>query len=250
MTASPASLADSVTSKPKHTLFYVGMGCFAILFTLTAFAPGLVDTRTRLAPLTPLVALHGAAFLSWLLLFLAQTILAREGKIALHRRLGTLSVILAVAMVVLGYQITIGMARRGYDLSGNLAARSDPLAAMAFPLLDIVMFASLYFVAWLFRRRPAVHKRLMLLTVVAALMPAPVADLLGHFSFFHDKLYLIPVLVGVFLALSGVYDWIALRRVHPVSLWVPLCIFALENVCAAVVIPTHAWHAFAARLVR
>lgn len=90
----------------------------------------------------------------------------------------------------------------------------------------------------------------MLLAVVAALMPASITHFLGHFSFFHDKLYLIPVLVGVFLASSGVYDWIAHRRVHPVSLWVPLFIFALENVCAAVVIPSHAWHAFAARLVQ
>ena len=250
MTASSASLAGSVKAKSRHTWFYVGMGCFVIVFAIAGFGPGLVNTRTRLAPLTPIVALHGAVFFSWLLLFLAQTLLVREGKIAVHQCLGTLSAILAVAMVLLGYQVAITMARRGYDLSGNLAARTDPLAAIAFPLLDIVMFAVLFLAAMLFRRRPATHKRLMLLAVVAALMPAPIADLLGHFSFFHDKPYLTPVLVGAFLAASAAYDWIALRRVHPVSLWVPLFIFALENVCAAVVVPSRAWHVFAARLIR
>ena len=250
MTSSRVSFSNTVSANSRHKWFYFGMGCFAILFTVAAFAPGLVETKTRLASLTPLVALHGAAFFLWLLLFLAQTILVRQGKIAVHRRLGMLSAILAGTMVVLGYEVTVAMARRGYDLSGNLAARSDPLAAIAFPLLDIVMFASLYFAAWLFRHRPAVHKRLALLTVVAALIPAPIADLTGHFSFFHDKLYLTPVLVGAFLASSAVYDWIALRRFHPVSLWVPLFIFGVENVCAAVLIPSHAWHAFAARLVR
>lgn len=249
MTASPAPLASSVTAKSRHTWFYVGSGCFAIVFTIAAFSPGLVDTGTRLAPLTPMLALHGVIFFSWLLLFLAQTMLVREGKIAIHRQLGMFSVILAVAMVVVGYHITIAMARRGFDLSGNLAARTDPLAAIAFPLLDLVLFTSLYTAAYLFRRRSAVHKRLMLLTVLAALVPAPVADLVGHFSFFHDKLYLTPLLVGVFLVLSAVYDRIALRRIHPVSLWVPLFIFALENVWAAVVIPSRAWHAFAARLI-
>lgn len=250
MTVPRASLIRSAIAKPKHTLFYVGVSCLAIVFTVAAFAPGLIDTGTRISPLTPLVALHGVVFFGWLLLFLAQTMLVREGKVAIHQRLGMLSAILAMTMVLLGYQVAITMARRGYDLSGNLDAQIDPLAAIAFPLLDIVMFASLYLAAWLFRRRPAVHKRLMLLTVVAALMPAPVADFLGHFSFFHDKHYLTPVLVAIFLASSAAYDWIALRRIHPVSLWVPLFIFTVENVCATVVIPSRAWHAFAASLVR
>lgn len=250
MTASQAPVVGSVATGPKQPWFYVGMSCLAIVFTLAAFAPGLIDSETRLAPLTPMVALHGAVFFFWLLLFLTQTMLVRKGNIAVHKRLGTVSAVLAVIMVLLGYHVAIAMARRGYDLSGNLDARTDPLAAVAFPLLDVVMFAGLYLAAFLFRRRPAVHKRLMLLTVVAALMPAPVADLLGHFSFFHGKQYLTPVLVGIFLASSAIYDWIVLHRVHPVSLWVPLFIFALENVCAAAVFPGRAWHAFAARLVR
>jgi hypothetical protein len=250
MTVSRTSLTDLQPAMSRSRWFYVGMGWFAIAFAVVAFAPGLLDTGARLAPLTPMVALHGAVFFLWLLLFAAQAMLVRKRQVAVHQRLGMLSAILAVTMVLLGYHITIAMAQRGYDLSGNLAARTDPLVAIAFPLLDIVMFASLYLAAWLSRRRPAVHKRLMLFAVVAALMPAPVADLLGHFSFFHDKLYLTPVLVGAFLAPSAVYDWVTLRRIHPVSLWVPLFIFALENACATVVIPSSAWRAFAARLIR
>ena len=250
MTTSQASLTDALTAKSKHVWFYAGMGCLAIAFTIAGFAPGLIDTQARLAPLTPVLAIHGAVFFAWLLLFLAQTMLIQAGKIAVHRRLGMSSAILAAAMVVLGYWITIAMARRGYDLSGDLAARSDPAAAIAFPLLDIAMFASLYVAACLFRRQPAVHKRLMLLAVVAGLMPASVTHLLGHFSFFQDKLFLTPVLVGAFLAASAAYDRIALHRIHPVSLWVPLFVFALENVYFAVVIPSRAWHAFAAKLMR
>jgi len=39
-------------------------------------------------------------------------------------------------------------------------------------LLDIAMFAVLFVAAYLYRRRSAIHKRLMLLAVFGGLMPA------------------------------------------------------------------------------
>ncbi|HWG21300.1 MAG TPA: hypothetical protein VG225_12285 [Terracidiphilus sp.] len=197
-----------------------------------------------------MLAVHGIVFFAWLLIFLTQSILVRTKKLAIHRRCGMLSAILAAAMVVLGYQTTIAMARRGFDLSGDLEIRSDPLAGIAFPLLDIAMFAVLFVAAYLYRHRSAIHKRLMLLAVFGGLMPAPIAHLTGHYAFFHDKPLLTPLIVGAFLAVSATYDRIALHRIHPVSLWVALAIFVLDNLCFALVMPSAAWHAFASRLVR
>jgi small neutral amino acid transporter SnatA (MarC family) len=99
--------------KAGGTWFYVGMAIFAILFSIAAFGPSLMQTSQRPGPLTALLAAHGAVFFTWLLFFLAQSMLARTGRLALHRQLGMLSAILAAAMVVLGYQVTIEMARRG-----------------------------------------------------------------------------------------------------------------------------------------
>lgn len=90
------------------------------------------------------------------------------------------------------------MGRRGYDLSGEVGARSDPLALMAFPLLDTLMFAVLFLAAYLYRHR----------------------------------------------------DRIKLRRIYPVSSWAALAILLLDNLCFAVVVPSGAWHAVAAWLVR
>jgi hypothetical protein len=152
---------------------------------------------------------------------------------------------------VLGYQTTIAMGRRGYDLSGDLVgARSDPLAAMAFPLLYTLMFAVLFMAGYLYRRRSAVHKRLMLLALTGALMPSPIAHLTGHFALLRDKGFLTPLMVGMFLAAGAIYDRIKLRRIHPVSLWIAFGIFLLDNLCFAVVMPSRAWHAFAAWLIR
>ena len=91
--------------------------------------------------------------------------------------MGMWSAILAAALVVLGYQTIIAMGRRGYDLSGDAGVRSDPLAGMAFPLLDTTMFAVLFLAAYLYRHRSAIHKRLMLLAVTGALMPSPITHL-------------------------------------------------------------------------
>lgn len=250
MTTAPPALVSSSVVKAEGKWFYVGMAAFAILFSIAAFAPSLMQTSGRPGPLTGLPAVHGAVFLAWLLLFLAQSILARTGKLGLHRQLGIWSAILAVAMVVLGYQVTIQMAQRGFDLSGDLAIRSDPLAAIAFPLLDIAMFALLFAAAYLFRHHSAIHKRLMLLAVFGGLMPAPIAHLTGHYGFFHDKPLLTPLIVGAFLAVSAMHDRIAGRRIHPVSIWVALAIFIADNLCAVVVMPNPAWHAVASRLVR
>jgi hypothetical protein len=246
----PSALESSFSAKPQREWFYPSMAVFAMLFCIAAFGPSVAYTAARPGPLSGMLAVHGIIYFTWLLIFCAQAILVKAGKLALHRRLGTLSAIVAAVMVVQGYQTTIAMARRGFDVSGDLAIQSDPLAATAFPLLDIAMFAGLVVAAYLYRRRPAIHKRLMLLAIFGGLMPAPIAHLTGHFGFFRDKPILTPVIVGAFLAVSAIHDRIATRRIHPVSLWVALVLFALDNFCAAVVLPSAAWHLFASRLVR
>jgi hypothetical protein len=250
MTAAPTTLSASSTVKPAGKSFYASMAVIAMLFCVAAFGPSMTHTAGRNGRLTAMLAAHGIVFFAWLLVFLTQSILAGIGRLDLHRRLGALSAILALMMVFLGYYTTIAMGRRGFDLSGDLAVRSDPLAAMAFPLLDILMFAVLFAAAYLYRHRSAIHKRLMLLAVFGALMPAPVAHLTGHFALFQDKGFLTPVIIAAFLAACGIHDRITLHRLHPVSLWIALTIFILDNLCFAVVMPSAAWHTLAARLIQ
>lgn len=249
MTVTSATTPVSVHSPAAEGRFYVGMGVFTLLFCVAAFGPSIVSTESRQGPFTPLLAIHGVVFFLWLLLFIAQSILAGTGNLVLHRWMGMWSAFLATALVVVGYQTTIAMGRRGYDLSGDVAARSDPLAAMAFPLLDLFMFAALFLAAYLYRRRGAIHKRLMLLAVTGALVPSPVAHLTGHFAFLRDKGFLTPLLLLAFLSAGAVHDRVNLRRIHPVSLWIAIAIFVLDNLWFAFIVPSGAWHSFAAWLM-
>lgn len=231
--------------------FYVGMGVFALAFSMAAFGPSIANPAHRLGPITSLLALHSVALTAWLVLFIAQAILAQTRKLALHRRLGVSSILLAAALVILGFKVTIAMGRRGYDLAGDIAgARSDSLAAMAFPLLDVFLFMSLFLAALLYRHRSAIHKRLMLLVLTGALMPAPITHFTGHYVLLRDKGFLTPLIIAAFLAAGPIHDRIALQRIHPVFLWLPLAIFLLEITWAIFVVPSASWHALASWLVR
>lgn len=154
-------------------LFFLGMGIAILLLVFLGFAPswflrGIMDSGGRpLSPLTPLILAHGVAFTAWNLLFIAQAGLISARRPQWHRTLGAATVALAVVMVVLGVQVSIGQAARA---SGP--PDLDPLSWAAVPLLDMVTFSTL--VAWGYARRrdPQAHKRLMLSATLLMLQPS------------------------------------------------------------------------------
>ena len=157
--------------------FYVSSAIVALVVAMVAFAPGLLDASSRRGPLTPLAALHSATFTGWLILYLTQTLLASRGNLRLHRRLGVAGAVLAPVMMVVGYQTTIEMVRRGFDLSGDLERLGPIMLNTSFQILGMPIFGGLVLAALLYRRRPDIHKRLMWLTIPAALIGAPVAHI-------------------------------------------------------------------------
>jgi hypothetical protein len=90
-------------------------------------------------------------------------------------------------MLGVGYATAIAMGRRGFDLSGDLNAAADPLGVLVLPLGDLVSFGILVTAALCYRRRPEVHKRLMLLATSGALMAAPLAHLIAKFPDFAKR---------------------------------------------------------------
>jgi len=125
------------------------------------------------------VCLLSVVFFAWLLLFLIQSRLIATRHVAWHRRLGLASVAILAWMIPLAYTATIAMVRRGYDLSGDLRIDRDPPHAIVFQLCNLLIFSALAIAALAYRRRPEIHKRLMLFANIE-LMPAPLAHLIGH----------------------------------------------------------------------
>ncbi len=240
------------THRQTEGWFYVIMAVIAIAIAIAGFGPAAVSTAGRRAPLTWALVAHGAIFGAWLLLFLTQTVLVAKRKITFHRRLGYLGILLAVLMVLSGYMTAIAMARRGYDLSGDLIqGNGDPLALMALQLGDILSFSILVGLAIWYRRNPAIHKRLMLLATVASLMPAALTHIIGHWPVLREitaPIIIIPLLMLLFA--GAVHDRLSRGRIHPISIWVALALFVWANLRAVVIGPSDAWHRFAEWLIK
>jgi hypothetical protein len=151
--------------------FFTTMAMVMLATSIAGFMPAIVNPAGRRAPLTLLAAAHGIVFFAWLLLFFTQSLLAAMGHVRWHRKLGLASVVILAAMIPLAFEATAAMVRRGFDLSGDQKIDSHPSAgsvsldgyfASVFNYGDLLMFAILAIAAICYRRRPEVHKRLML----------------------------------------------------------------------------------------
>ena len=250
MNPEPTTFHTETARRPEGR-FYIGMSLAALAIALAGFGPAAMGSGRR-EPITLAVAAHGLVFLAWLALFITQTVLISNRQLGMHRRLGYAGVVLAMLMVVSGYATAVAMARRGYDLSGDLIrGAGDPLELLVFQLGDLVSFSLLVGLAVWYRRELQVHKRLMLFATVGALLPAALTHIIGHSAVLREiKAPIILVPLAVLLFAGAVHDRLSQGRIHPVSLWVAVSMFIWANVRAAVIGPSKAWHEFAGWLIQ
>jgi hypothetical protein len=125
-----------------------------------------------------IVHVHGIVMSVWVLLFVAQVWLISSRRVRVHQRLGYAGVALGALVIATGVPTALRAAKYG---SPSTPPDVPGLAFMAVPLTDLVMFAIFFGAAIYYRRQPAAHKRLMLLTALNFLPPAvariPVAEL-------------------------------------------------------------------------
>src|ERR1700760_961253 len=86
------------------SIFFPAMAWSMAAVVFAGFAPswflrGHIPSPIPLAPLPPLIILHGIAFTLWIALFIAQTSLVAANRRDIHRKLGGWGVGLAVAML-------------------------------------------------------------------------------------------------------------------------------------------------------
>jgi hypothetical protein len=164
----------------------------AILFpliVLVGFAPTYYARTWFGSPALPstIVAVHGALMSLWVLLFVVQVALISSRHVRIHQRLGWLGAGLGVCIVFTGL---ITALRSGKYGSASAPPQFPPLAFMVVPLFDLLMFVVFFGGAVYFRKKPASHKAMMLLTIVNFLPPAlgrirvPALQAMGPLFFF------------------------------------------------------------------
>jgi hypothetical protein len=95
-----------------------------------------------------------------------------------------------------------------------------------------------------------------MLFALIALAGEPILHLAGHLAGHWPTLRGAGIKISVpitilLLSASAIYDRISRGRIHPVSLWVPIVLFAWQNVVVVFVVFRSAlWREFAAWLIR
>jgi hypothetical protein len=244
--------------------FYIAVAMFVILISVAGFAPSIIDQSRRNAPLTLLVGGHGIIAASWLLLFLVQAVLVATGRTAVHRRLGRIGPVLAATMIVLGVVMLLD-GRGGSDLSGDLTRALNPPGAprlspeeaapgILFPLAGFLTFGVLVALGLWYRRRPEIHKRLMLFALFP-LVGEPVIHLIGYLAGHWPALQGAAGMIAapaslLLLSVSAIHDKLSQGRIHPVSLWTPVLLLVWQNALPLIVFPSVVWREFAVWLTR
>ena len=230
--------AHAVLKSRRERLFYVGISVVVATTVFAGFARTyFLKSYFASPPLIPLLHLHGLVFTTWIVLLLTQTTLVAANRTDVHRRLGIIGAVIAVMMVVVGMMTAIIRAKQGAAPPGG----PPPLVFLAIPLFDMLVFSGLVAVDFCFRRRPDVHKRLMVLATIS-ILAAAIARLpfgilkAGPPAFFG--------LTDLFIVACVLYDLIARGRIHRATVWGGLIIF-LSQPLRLIISGTSAWMAFA-----
>ena len=222
-------------------LFYTSMGLAIAAVTFWGFAATFYLSPWMEAPPTtpdwsPLLAVHGTVFTSWMVLMVMQPLLIATRNVRIHRRLGFLGAAIAAAMVVIGNITAVVAMHGGFKLMG------DPMVFYAIPFFAINSFAVAVLFAILWRNRAETHKRLILLANVglinAAIARIPLDAIQAGAPFTFTFLPNLITLAGI------VYDWRTRGRVHPVWIWGGLAMVA-SQIALFPVMGSGWWHGFA-----
>lgn len=230
--------APAIVRRQRERWFYIGMSVALVITVFAGFAPTYyLRPYFTSAPLMPLLHLHGLVFSSWLVLFVIQTSLVAAHRTDIHRRLGITGGVIAVFMILIGVSTAVIRAKQGATPVPDVS----PLSFLVIPLGDMTVFAILIGAGFYYRRRPDVHKRLMLLATISILAAAiarlPFAIMkAGPPAFFG--------FTDVFVLACVAYDLITLRRVHRATALAGLLIIASQPL-RLMLGGTHAWLSFA-----
>ncbi len=223
----------------RERSLYTWVAVLIPIIVLVGFAPTYyLSSLFGGRALSVLVQLHGIVMTLWIVLFIVQVRLVAAHRMKLHRRLGVIGVFLAALVIIVGTITAISAAARG-------SGPGPPLVFLAIPLGDILIFTILAGISLYFRRRPDIHKRLMLLAALSILGAAIGRFPLGFFQTPLGYFGLIDICVIACVA----YDTVKNRKLHPGFALGALLIIASQPL-RLMLSGTEAWMQFASWLVK
>jgi hypothetical protein len=225
----------------RDRAFYRGVSLAFLVTALVGFGRTyFLKAAFHTPALTPLMHGHGIVGTAWLVLLVAQTSLVSAGRVGVHMKLGIAGALVAAAFVPLGILVPLEMARHGAVTPGRSVF-------LIFPLTQSLMFGGIVGAAlWHRRRRPELHKRLML--VGTAVMITPALARLILFVPVGPRPVVALVLSMAFVVAGMIHDWRTRGRVHRLYVWATMAI-VLSGPARFALGHTPAWQALVRHLV-
>jgi hypothetical protein len=257
---------DILSGTPRaHAIdrwIFVAMAAWFIFIVLVGFIPDAIGkveaVQAGRRPPFPLVLhMHAVAMGSFLVLLLAQTWLMATGRRGLHMQLGIAGMVLAAALVVVGFILAPTMYHQVWNGAhfGPPAAR--PALTAALPLVENIlllqitagfMFALFITIALAARDRdPGLHKRMVFLAIAV-----PLGAAIDRMEWLPTTMPWNPVGQDFYLLLAVapmfLWDVIRNRRVHEAyRIWFP--VFVLVSAIVDVAWDKPWWHATARQIM-
>jgi len=126
--------------------------------------------RPLAPPIRTLLITHGIAMSAWMVLLLVQPLLVANHKYRVHMTLGKVGAVLAACVFILGLKLGIEATRVSPP---EVRLWNMPYKQfMAVPIISITIFAGFVTAGILNRRRPEIHRPMMLLATLAAIPAA------------------------------------------------------------------------------
>ena len=201
----------------SHLSFFFAAHVVLLVAVLLGFSPSfyLRPFFHHVAQLPALLYVHGAVLTGWFLLTVVQGWMIRAQELRLHRRLGYVAAGYAAIVIAFGILANLRLISEidSPDDGENIVVWGN--------FFTLLMFAVFVSIAVAFRKKPAAHKRLILLASMSIVGPA-----LARFP--RWPIFAGGMDAGINYGIAGLlimfafllaYDVVTLKRPHPAS-WV------------------------------
>ncbi len=190
--------------------FYLTMSLVMAGLVVWGFSHTIDASLFHAKPRRPLLLwIHGTAFATWILFFIAQSALVRVRKVSVHRSLGWFGAGLAAVMLVLGFTVAVVMTR--FDIV--VLHQNDVASFLAIPFWDMIVFGPCIALAIYWRKKPDYHRRLIFVAT-CQLMDAAI----GRFDFWYNHSIFYAGL-DLLIVAGMVRDLVVDGRIHKVYVY-------------------------------
>lgn len=237
-TAATVSASLAAAGSRVRSRFFLLMSGVLLLVVLTGFSRTLYLRPAFEVPAIPTyLVLHGVLMTMWFAGVVVQTALVATRRVSWHRALGWTLAAVGVAMIPSGAYVSLNNLARRVAMGADADAIMPAISSVVWTNIGALScFVILLSAAILLRRRPELHKRLMLLASISMVSPAitrisqwPVFEGIGD-----PPLFRYCLMLSLFVPLF-VHDYRTIKRPHPVTLAGTLGVMGVKAICGWVI---------------